>query len=260
MLFTATPTKAIQVPMNTMTPGIAPQQTIALVDDDRNILTSVAMALEAEGFKVKTYNDGEEGLQGITSNTPDLVVLDIKMPRMDGMEVLSKLREKSALPVIFLTSKDDEVDEVIGLRMGADDYITKPFSQRLLIERIRALLRREALRNQVATAATAKTDDSTMTVRDNLVLDDARHVCTWKGKAVDLTVTEYLLLKALAIRPGHVKNRDQLIDMAYGENIYVDDRTIDSHIKRIRKKFRVVDDEFSQIETLYGVGYKYKEE
>ncbi len=260
MLFTATPTKAIQVPMNTMTPGITPQQTIALVDDDRNILTSVAMALEAEGFKVKTYNDGEEGLQGITSSTPDLVVLDIKMPRMDGMEVLSKLREKSALPVIFLTSKDDEVDEVIGLRMGADDYITKPFSQRLLIERIRALLRREALRNQVATAATAKTDDSTMTVRDNLVLDDARHVCTWKGKAVDLTVTEYLLLKALAIRPGHVKNRDQLIDMAYGENIYVDDRTIDSHIKRIRKKFRVVDDEFSQIETLYGVGYKYKEE
>lgn len=259
MLFTAAATKAIQVPMNTMTPGITPQQTIALVDDDRNILTSVAMALEAEGFKVKTYNDGEEGLQGITSSKPDLVVLDIKMPRMDGMEVLSKLREKSALPVIFLTSKDDEVDEVIGLRMGADDYITKPFSQRLLIERIRALLRREALRHQAASTV-ATSDDSTMTVRDNLVLDDARHVCTWKGKAVDLTVTEYLLLKALAIRPGHVKNRDQLIDMAYGENIYVDDRTIDSHIKRIRKKFRVVDDEFSQIETLYGVGYKYKEE
>ena len=216
------------------------------------------MALEAEGFAVKTYNDGEEGLKGITSNTPDLVVLDIKMPRMDGMEVLSKLREKSALPVIFLTSKDDEVDEVIGLRMGADDYITKPFSQRLLIERIRALLRREALRNQVAAAP--KTEDQTITTRGNLVLDDARHVCTWKSRAVDLTVTEYLLLKALAIRPGHVKNRDQLIDMAYGENIYVDDRTIDSHIKRIRKKFRVVDNEFSQIETLYGVGYKYKEE
>lgn len=260
MLFTATPTKAIQMPMNTTIPGITPQQTIALVDDDRNILTSVAMALEAEGFKVKTYNDGEEGLQGITGSQPDLVVLDIKMPRMDGMEVLAKLREKSALPVIFLTSKDDEVDEVIGLRMGADDYITKPFSQRLLIERIRALLRREALRHQTANVAAAKADDNAMTVRGNLVLDDARHVSTWKGRAVDLTVTEYLLLKALAIRPGHVKNRDQLIDMAYGENIYVDDRTIDSHIKRIRKKFRVVDEEFSQIETLYGVGYKYKEE
>ncbi|MCM2342928.1 MAG: response regulator transcription factor [Alphaproteobacteria bacterium] len=234
------------------------QQTIVLVDDDRNILTSVAMALEAEGFVVRTYTDGEEGLKGITTSTPDLVVLDIKMPRMDGMEVLSKLREKSALPVIFLTSKDDEVDEVIGLRMGADDYITKPFSQRLLIERIRALLRREALRNQVANSN--KTEEASMTTRGNLILDDARHVCTWKGREVDLTVTEYLLLKALAIRPGHVKNRDQLIDMAYGENIYVDDRTIDSHIKRIRKKFRAIDNEFSQIETLYGVGYKYKEE
>lgn len=252
---------AIQAPMNTMTPGVMPQQTIALVDDDRNILTSVAMALEAEGFIVKTYNDGEEGLKGITANTPDLVVLDIKMPRMDGMEVLSKLREKLALPVIFLTSKDDEVDEVIGLRMGADDYITKPFSQRLLIERIRALLRREALRNQVAAAAhKPAAEEATITTRGNLILDDGRHVCTWKGREVDLTVTEYLLLKALAIRPGHVKNRDQLIDMAYGENIYVDDRTIDSHIKRIRKKFRVIDNEFSQIETLYGVGYKYKEE
>lgn len=259
MLFTAPPSTVIQRPMNAINPGAAPQQTIALVDDDRNILTSVAMALEAEGFNVKTYNDGEEGLQGITAHTPDLVVLDIKMPRMDGMEVLSKLREKSALPVIFLTSKDDEVDEVIGLRMGADDYITKPFSQRLLIERIRALLRREALRHQTPVAA-SKDEESAITVRGNLVLDDARHVCTWKTKAVDLTVTEYLLLKALAIRPGHVKNRDQLIDMAYGENIYVDDRTIDSHIKRIRKKFRVVDGEFAQIETLYGVGYKYKEE
>lgn len=231
-------------------------QKIALVDDDRNILTSVAMALEAEGFDVKTYNDGEEGLQGITANPPDLVVLDIKMPRMDGMEVLAKLRETSGLPVIFLTSKDDEVDEVIGLRMGADDYITKPFSQRLLIERIRALLRRESLRTQTAQAA----ENKSRTVRGNLVLDDERHISTWKNRPVDLTVTEYLLLKALAIRPGHVKNRDQLIDMAYGENIYVDDRTIDSHIKRIRKKFRAIDPDFAQIETLYGVGYKYSEE
>lgn len=231
---------------------------ITLVDDDRNILTSVSMALSAEGYDVSTYNDGEQGLEGIQNDTPDLVVLDIKMPRMDGMEVLSRLREKSNIPVIFLTSKDDEVDEVIGLRMGADDYITKPFSQRLLIERIRALLRREELRKNVANESEQEAGDTI--IRGKLTLDDARHVSTWDGKYVNLTVTEYLLLKALAVRPGHVKNRDQLIDMAYGENIYVDDRTIDSHIKRIRKKFRNVDPEFVQIETLYGVGYKYKEE
>lgn len=232
-------------------------QKIALVDDDRNILTSVSMALEAEGFDVKTYNDGEEGYNGITASPPDLVVLDIKMPRMDGMEVLGKIRENSALPVIFLTSKDDEIDEVIGLRMGADDYITKPFSQHLLIERIRALLRREALRNQI----NEKHDkQGAKIVRGSLILDDDRHISSWKGAQVSLTVTEYLLLKALAQRPGIVKNRDQLIDMAYGENIYVDDRTIDSHIKRVRKKFRDIDPDFAQIETLYGVGYKYKEE
>lgn len=229
---------------------------ITLVDDDRNILTSVSMALEAEGFAVKTFSDGEEGLKGITDSPPDLVVLDIKMPRMDGMEVLSKLREQSAIPVIFLTSKDDEVDEVIGLRMGADDYITKPFSQRLLIERIRALLRRQDLLKQKDEGPKSKGENL---VRGHLELDDARHLCTWKGDAVNLTVTEYLLVKALALRPGHVKNRDQLIDMAYGENIYVDDRTIDSHIKRVRKKFKQVDDEFNHIETLYGIGYRYKE-
>jgi two-component system response regulator ChvI len=232
--------------------------TIALVDDDRNILTSVSMALEAEGYKVNTYKDGEEGYSGISKSLPDLVVLDIKMPRMDGMEVLSKIREKSQIPVIFLTSKDDEVDEVIGLRMGADDYITKPFSQRLLIERIKALLRRESLRNEEKTEGTGEADN--MITRGDLVLDDSRHICSWKGLPINLTVTEYLLLKSLVLRPGHVKNRDQLIDMAYGENIYVDDRTIDSHIKRIRKKFKNVDPEFSQIETLYGVGYKYKEQ
>lgn len=227
---------------------------IALIDDDRNILTSVSMALQAEGLTVKTYNDGEEGLKGVTANIPDLVVLDIKMPRMDGMEVLSKLRETSAVPVIFLTSKDDEVDEIVGLRMGADDYITKPFSQRLLIERIRALLRRQELMlKKEAPQAGEKV------VRGDLELDDSRHLCTWKGKPVNLTVTEYLLVKVLAQRPGHVKNRDQLIDMAYGENIYVDDRTIDSHIKRVRKKFKAVDDDFDQIETLYGIGYRYKE-
>lgn len=228
---------------------------ITLIDDDRNILTSVSMALEAEGFTVKTFNDGEEGLKGVTASLPDLVVLDIKMPRMDGMEVLSKLREQSSIPVIFLTSKDDEVDEVIGLRMGADDYITKPFSQRLLIERIRALLRRQdLLKKEEEPKAKAE-----RVLRGHLELDDARHLCTWKGDPVNLTVTEYLLVKALAQRPGHVKNRDQLIDMAYGENIYVDDRTIDSHIKRVRKKFKQVDTDFNHIETLYGIGYRYKE-
>ncbi len=233
-------------------------QTIALVDDDRNILTSVSMALKAEGFEVRTYNDGEEGLKGLTDSPPDLAVLDIKMPRMDGMELLTRLREKSALPVIFLTSKDDEVDEVIGLRMGADDYITKPFSQRLLIERIRALLRRQSLRR--GEGAKDKEEDKSKIVRGELVLDDSRHECSWQGKVVNLTVTEYLLLKSLALRPGHVKNRDQLIDMAYGESIFVDDRTIDSHIKRLRKKFRDTDPTFDRIETLYGVGYKYKED
>ena len=228
---------------------------IALVDDDRNIITSVSMSLEAEGYNVKTYNDGEEGLAGIQSNMPDLVVLDIKMPRMDGMEVLTKLREESAVPVIFLTSKDDEVDEVIGLRMGADDYITKPFSQRLLIERIRALLRRQELQK----APQDETKEEEVIQRGNLTLDDSRHLCSWKQQPINLTVTEYLLVKALAQRPGHVKNRDQLIDLAYGENIYVDDRTIDSHIKRIRKKFKKIDDDFDHIETLYGIGYRYKE-
>lgn len=232
--------------------------TIALVDDDKNILTSVTMALEAEGFGVTAYSDGEMGLKGLLDNPPDLVVLDIKMPRMDGMEVLTRLREKSSIPVIFLTSKDDEVDEVIGLRMGADDYIKKPFSQRLLIERIRALLRRNG---EGRTASQGKdVEESQIILRGSMRLDDSRHLCTWKGKPVNLTVTEYLLLKALASRPGHVRNRDQLIDMAYGDNIYVDDRTIDSHIKRVRKKFKAIDPEFDHIETLYGVGYRYKEE
>jgi two-component system response regulator ChvI len=230
------------------------QQTIALVDDDKNILTSVSMALEAEGYRVRTYNDGEEALQGLSHQPVDLAILDIKMPRMDGMELLTKLKSSSNLPVIFLTSKDDEVDEVLGLRMGADDYIKKPFSQRLLIERIRTLLRRAEL----AEEKTVKKAD-TVLVRGPLVMDTDRHSCTWDGRDVQLTVTEFLLLKALASRPGHVKSRDQLMDAAYGESIYVDDRTIDSHIKRLRKKFRQVDDSFSQIETLYGVGYRYSE-
>jgi two-component system response regulator ChvI len=182
----------------------------------------------------------------------DVAVLDIKMPRMDGMELLTRLRESFELPVIFLTSKDDEVDEVVGLRMGADDYITKPFSQRLLIERIRAVLRR-------GREAQPEEGGEPAIVRGPLVLDPERHQCTWRDQEVSLTVTEFLILKTLAMRPGHVKSRDQLMDAAYGESIYVDDRTIDSHIKRLRKKFKAVDTDFAQIETLYGVGYRYRE-
>ena len=228
--------------------------SIALVDDDRNILTSVSMTLEQEGYTVRTYTDGESALQALNAKPVDLAVLDIKMPRMDGMELLQKLRQRSQMPVIFLTSKDEEVDELMGLRLGADDYITKPFSQRLLIERIRALLRRnDTSRTDGPGAATP------VLVRGDLVLDETKHQCSWKGQNIDLTVTEFLLVKALATRPGMVKSRDQLIDGAYGENIYVDDRTIDSHIKRVRKKFRQVDESFNQFETLYGIGYRYKE-
>ena len=224
---------------------------IALVDDDRNILTSVSLALEAEGFIVDKYQDGEQGLNGIKRRPPDLLVLDIKMPKLDGMEVLEKLRKQSNLPVIFLTSKDDEVDEALGLRIGADDYIKKPFSQRLLIERIKALLRRANISNE--------TDPEALITRGDLVMDTSRHSSKWKGDDVKLTVTEFLILKDLSLRSGIVKTRDQLMDAAYGETIYVDDRTIDSHIKRLRKKFRFVDKKFDQIETLYGVGYRYRE-
>jgi len=230
-------------------------QSIVLVDDDRNILTSVAMALETEGFEVKSYSDSVQALHGLRTAPPDLVVLDIKMPRLDGMELLSKLRERSSVPVIFLTSKEDEIDEVLGLRMGADDYIKKPFSQRLLIERIRALLRRQEGPDD---ENSPKPRDETIR-RGDLILDGARHRCSWRGTPVDLTVTEFLLLQSLAARPGHVKNREQLIDAAYGDHIYVDDRTIDSHVKRLRKKFRTIDEDFQAIETLYGVGYRYND-
>ncbi len=229
--------------------------SIALVDDDRNILTSISIALEAEGFTVYKYVDGEDALRGLRAHPVDIAILDIKMPRMDGMELLDRLRRESAVPVIFLTSKDEEVDEVLGLRMGADDYIKKPFSQRLLIERIRAVLRRGEAVKEGGEEGTGEA----VVKRGDLMLDPGRHVCTWKAKPVPLTVTEFLILKSLAARPGHVKSRDQLMDAAYGEHIYVDDRTIDSHIKRLRKKFRVIDTEFVQIETLYGVGYRYRE-
>ncbi len=231
---------------------------IALVDDDRNILTSVSMTLEAEGFEVETYNDGQAALDAFNKKLPDMAVLDIKMPRMDGMDLLQRLRQKTQMPVIFLTSKDDEIDEVLGLRMGADDYVKKPFSQRLLVERIRALLRRqEAVEGDVTNAATG---DTKVMERGELRMDPLRHAVSWKGNDVSLTVTEFLLLQALAQRPGFVKSRDQLMDVAYDDQVYVDDRTIDSHIKRLRKKMRAADPEFSAIETLYGIGYRYNEE
>ncbi|MCZ6720007.1 MAG: response regulator transcription factor [Proteobacteria bacterium] len=228
-------------------------QTIAFVDDDENILISTAIALEAEGFRVKTYTDGAIALKELLARPPDLAILDIKMPQMDGLEMLTRLRRHSNLPVILLTSKDQEFDELLGLKMGADDYIKKPFSLRLLIERIHTILRRqEAMR-----APASEQSTSARIVRGELVLDTARHQCTWRGEPVVLTVTEFLILKALAERPGHVKSREQLMTTAYNDQVYVDDRTIDSHIKRMRRKFREVDPEFSGIETLYGVGYRY---
>lgn len=229
---------------------------IALVDDDRNILTSVSITLEAEGFEVETYNDGQSALDAFNRRMPELGVFDIKMPRMDGMDLLQRVRQKSKMPVIFLTSKDDEIDEVLGLRMGADDYMRKPFSERLLVERIRALLRRQ----EALAMDDSEIDESKIMVRGQLTMDPLRHAVTWKGRDVSLTVTEFLLLQALAQRPGFVKSRDQLMDVAYDDQVYVDDRTIDSHIKRLRKKMRMADDDFGAIETLYGIGYKYNEE
>ncbi|MEX0318522.1 MULTISPECIES: response regulator transcription factor [unclassified Ruegeria] len=231
---------------------------IALVDDDRNILTSVSMTLEAEGFEVETYNDGQAALDAFNKKLPDMAVLDIKMPRMDGMDLLQRLRQKTQMPVIFLTSKDDEIDEVLGLRMGADDYVKKPFSQRLLVERIRALLRRQEAGTE--DAANNGGGETKVMERGHLRMDPLRHAVSWKGVDVSLTVTEFLLLQALAQRPGFVKSRDQLMDVAYDDQVYVDDRTIDSHIKRLRKKMRTADSDFSAIETLYGIGYRYNEE
>ena len=232
-------------------------ETIALVDDDRNIIASVSVTLEAEGYSVRTYNDGQSALPELLENPPDLVVSDIKMPRMDGMELLRRLREKSNLPVIFLTSKDEEIDELLGLRLGAEDFIKKPFSQRLLVERIKVVLRR--LRLGAAEGQEGGGSEDRLLKRGSLTLDMNRHSCSWKEQAIPLTVTEFLILQALARHPGHVKSRDALMDAAYDEQIYVDDRTIDSHIKRLRKKFKDVDPDFDSIETLYGVGYSYNE-
>ncbi|WP_414903088.1 response regulator transcription factor [Sphingomonas flavalba] len=233
---------------------------IALVDDDRNILTSVSIALQAEGFVTRLYSDGEAALKSLLDNPPDLAVCDIKMPRMDGLELLRRLREKSALPVIFLTSRDDELDEALGLAMGADDYIAKPFSQRLLIARIRAILRRADLTRLGPAGDTDGEPVAEPILRGRLAMDPARHRVTWADKEVTLTVTEFLILESLAQRPGVVKSRNQLMDAAYQDDVYVDDRTIDSHIKRLRRKFRQADPQFEAIETLYGAGYRFSED
>ena len=232
--------------------------TIALVDDDRNILTSVSIALQAEGYITRLYSDGETALKAITDNPPDLAVFDIKMPRMDGLELLRRVREKSQLPVIFLTSKDDELDEALGLAMGADDYISKPFSQRLLIARIKAILRRSELIKNSDDGDIAAISEPI--VRGSLHMDPARHIVRWKDMPITLTVTEFMILEALAMRPGVVKSRNQLMDAAYQDDVYVDDRTIDSHIKRLRRKFREADSAFSAIDTLYGAGYRFSED
>ena len=232
---------------------------ITLVDDDENIVTSVSLALESHGHTVKSFFDGASGLAALESEPPDLAILDVKMPRMDGMEVLRRLRQSSDLPVIMLTSKDEEIDEILGFNLGADDYVHKPFSQRLLIERVKAVLRRARPDESDTAAPGAAVQGSKAIKRGKLTLDPARHDCLWDGRPVKLTVTEFLLLQALAQRPGFVKSRDSLMDAAYEDQVYVDDRTIDSHIKRMRKKFRSVDLEFDAIETLYGVGYRYRE-
>ena len=227
---------------------------ICLIDDDQNILASLSLALKSEKFDVETYSDGISGLEALKKDDFDIAILDIKMPRLDGLEVLQKLRNSSDIPVIFLTSKDDEIDQLLGLKMGADDYITKPFSQKLLIERVKVILKRTAISNN---KNVGKNDS--LIERGNLLLNMDRHECHWKNERIKLTVTEFLLLESLVNRPGYVKNRDQLMSAAYSDDLYVDDRTIDSHIKRIRRKFKAIDNDFNSIETLYGVGYRFNQ-
>ena len=227
---------------------------ICLIDDDQNILASLSLALKSEKFEVETFSDGIAGLEALKDNNFDIAILDIKMPRLDGLEVLQKLRNSSDIPVIFLTSKDDEIDQLLGLKMGADDYITKPFSQKLLIERVKVILKRTS-----SSSKENEVNSDSFIERGNLLLNMDRHECHWKEERIKLTVTEFLLLESLVNRPGYVKNRDQLMSAAYSDDLYVDDRTIDSHIKRIRRKFKAIDKDFNSIETLYGVGYRFNQ-
>ena len=237
----------------------ADDRVIALVDDDRNILTSVSIMLHSQGYKTRVYSDGDHALKALIENPADLGVFDIKMPKLDGHELLKRLREKSAMPVIFLTSKDDEADEELGLALGADDYIAKPFSQRLLLARIAAILRRTELTSKTDVSENDAVKSDAIS-RGPLQMDAARHQVLWYGKPVVLTVTEFMILEALAQRPGVVKSRNQLMDAAYQDDVYVDDRTVDSHIKRLRRKFRQVAPDFDAIDTLYGAGYRFSGE
>ncbi len=233
------------------------KNNVFLIDDDKNILTSISMLLENEGYKVSTFSDGESGLKAILENSPDIAVVDIKMPRLDGIELLKKLRRTSNMPVIFLTSKDTEIDELLGLKVGADDYITKPFSQNILMERIRILIKRTELKN---IKKKDNIDDKNSIKEGNIFLDTEKYMCKWKNKTVNLTVTEFLLIKSLVENVGAVKSRDQLIVSAFGEDKEnIDDRSIDHHFKRIRKKFKSADNDFNSIVTIYGGGYKFSE-
>lgn len=233
------------------------KNNVFLIDDDKNILTSISMLLENEGYKVSTFSDGESGLKAILENSPDIAVVDIKMPRLDGIELLKKLRRTSNMPVIFLTSKDTEIDELLGLKVGADDYITKPFSQNILMERIRILIKRTELKN---IKKKDNIDDKNSIKEGNIFLDTEKYMCKWKNKTVNLTVTEFLLIKSLVENVGAVKSRNQLIVSAFGENKEnIDDRSIDHHFKRIRKKFKSADNDFNSIVTIYGGGYKFSE-
>ena len=233
------------------------KNNVFLIDDDKNILASISMLLENEGYKVSTFSDGESGLKAILENSPDIAVVDIKMPRLDGIELLKKLRRTSNMPVIFLTSKDTEIDELLGLKVGADDYITKPFSQNILMERIRILIKRTELKN---IKKKDNIDDKNFIKEGNIFLDTEKYMCKWKNKTVNLTVTEFLLIKSLVKNPGAVKSRDQLIVSAFGEDKEnIDDRSIDHHFKRIRKKFKSADNDFNSIVTIYGGGYKFSE-
>jgi len=236
------------------------RRIIALVDDDRNVLTTLSILLQSEGFATRVYSDGHAALSALLDNPPDLAIFDIKMPRISGLELLERFRDSSSVPVIFLTSRDEEPDEALGLALGADDYITKPFSQRLLVARIRAILRRSELVRAAPAPASEREDLPEPILRGKLRMDPARHEVTWTGKPVSLTVTEFLILEALALRPGLIKSRNQLMDAAYSEDVFVDDRTIDSHIKRLRRKFRAVDSGFSAIDTLYGAGYSFADD
>ena len=230
------------------------KKTIALIDDDRIILTSISIALEKEGFKVQTYIDGESALIGLTRSPPDLAVMDIKMPKMDGEELLKKLRKKTSLPVIFLTSKDDEIDELLGLKLGADDFVKKSggFSTKVLIERIRVQLRKKDINNNLE-------DTKNIILHGKLKLDPSQLECEWDGQQLPdkLTTTEFIIVRELAKRPGIIKERAQLMDIAYRDDTDIEDRTIDSHVKRIRKKFKRIDPNFAAIETRYGSGYRW---